>query len=133
MRHGLQRQTLMCASVIKCDLVSGIHPLANYGGVSLSLSHCSHQCVGMTLYRLILAFSDTVPQPDCDSRQRHRAKQYRNLQISRWSFASSGGFVSHSFKCKKRKRRRSSQLFKMPKFPQITENMKCIYYLGNLS
>lgn len=37
MRHGLQRQTLMCASVIKCDLVSGIPPPAKLWGCFFEL------------------------------------------------------------------------------------------------
>ncbi len=78
MRHGLQRQTLMCASVINCDLVSGIPPPATYGGVSLSLCHRSHQCVGETPYRLILAFSAAVPQLHSDSPRQHSPKEHQN-------------------------------------------------------
>lgn len=92
MRHGLQRQTLMCASVIKHDLVSGIPPLANYGGVSLSLCHCSHQCVGETPYRLILAFSAALPQVDCDSPKQHNPKEHQTPGIARWSWLRDSQF-----------------------------------------
>lgn len=98
MRHGLQRQTLMCASVIKCDLVSGIPLLAKYGGVSLSLCHCFHQCVGETPYRLIVAFSAAVPQLDCDSPQQHSPRQNQTSSVSRWNRAMFDGFVTHSSK-----------------------------------
>lgn len=100
MRHGLQRQTLMCASVIKCDLVSGIPPPANYGGVSLSPCHCSHQRVGEPPYRLILAFSAAVPRLDCDSPQQRGPREHQTRGVSRRSRAiASDGFVTHSSEC----------------------------------
>lgn len=80
MRHGLQRQTLMCASVIKCDLVPGIPPRANNGGVSLSLCHCSHQRVGETPYRL--AFSAVVPWLHRDSPQQHSPNENQTHWIT---------------------------------------------------
>lgn len=122
MRHGLQRQTLMCASVIKCDLVSGTPPRANYRGVSLSLCHCSHQCVGETPYRLILAFSDAVPRLDCDSPQQHSPTENQTLQISgclRWSCATFFGSATHSCTCEK-----GLQLNKMTKFSAIRANIQ---------